>query len=144
MTEDSREAAEHLVCLPGVIVLVDGYNVTMLGHPELALPEQRRWLTDRAAGLSARSGADIEVVFDGGEDDPGVPAQSPGRTKVRVRWSPAGIEADDVLLDLVGDMPAGRPVVVVSNDKRVASGARRRGANVLSSNQLLVLLGQRA
>jgi predicted RNA-binding protein with PIN domain len=143
MAADSREAAQHLVRLPGVIVLVDGYNVTKLARPELGLPEQRRWLTDAAAGLAARSGADVEVVFDGAEDEVGVPAGSPGRTKVRVRWSPAGIEADDVLLDLVEGLPAGRPVVVVSNDKRVASGARRRGANVLSSDQLLVLLGQR-
>jgi rRNA-processing protein FCF1 len=62
---------------------------------------------------------------------------------VRVRWSPPGIEADDVLLELVETLPVHRPVVVVTNDRRVRTGARVRGANVLSSDQLLVLLGQR-
>ena len=141
--DNSREAGEYLVRLTGVVVLVDGYNVTKLARAELTLPEQRRWLADAGAALAARSGADLDVVFDGAEDEAGVPFESPGRTKVRLRFSPLGIEADDVLLDLVDAMPLGRPVVVVSNDRRVQSGARRRGANVLSSDQLLVLLGSR-
>ena len=61
-------------------------------------------------------------------------------------WLPAlltEVEADDVLLDLVEGLEPARPVVVVSNDRRVRSGARRRGANVLASDQLVVLLGQR-
>lgn len=141
--DDSPEAAEHLVRLRDVIVLVDGYNVTKLARPDFVLPEQRRWLTERSAALAARSGANIEVVFDAAAVD-GEPIAETPRTKVRVRWSPTGIEADDVLLDLVEELPATRPVVVVSNDRRVRSGAARRGANVLSSDRFIALLGHSA
>jgi predicted RNA-binding protein with PIN domain len=140
--DDTAEAAEFLVRVPGVVVLVDGYNVTKLGWPELSLPEQRRWLLDSASGLAARTGAEALLVFDG-DDDGGVraPADRSRRSGVQVRFSPAGVEADDVVLELAATLPAEQPVVVASNDRRVRDGARRVGANVVSSDQLLAVLG---
>jgi rRNA-processing protein FCF1 len=61
---------------------------------------------------------------------------------VRARFSPVGVEADDVVIDLVGRIPVATPVVVVSSDKRVREGARRAGANLLHARQLLALLGR--
>jgi hypothetical protein len=46
-----------------------------------------------------------------------------------------------VVLDLVAQLPPGRPVIVVSSDNRVREGARRGGANLLYSRQLLDTLG---
>jgi rRNA-processing protein FCF1 len=71
-----------------------------------------------------------------------VPLLRPGTRRaigVTVRFTPSDIEADDALLEMVDRYPHGRPVIVASNDRRVRDGARRRGANVLSAEQLLAV-----
>lgn len=138
--DDSAEAAEHLMRVGGVLVLVDGYNVTKLARPELALPEQRRWLADAAAELAARTGARLELVFDGAGDATSAPADRARRAGVQVRYSPDGVEADDVVIDLVAELAPERPVVVASDDRRVQEGGRRMGANVITASQLLAVL----
>jgi len=59
---------------------------------------------------------------------------------VQVRFSPAGVKADDVVVDLVDRYPADRPVIVVTNDREVRDGASARGANLLRSEQLGAML----
>jgi predicted RNA-binding protein with PIN domain len=137
---DTVEAAEHLVRVRGVVVLIDGYNVTKGAHPELALPEQRQWLLDAMGGLAARCGADLHVVFDGAGDVASAPAQGPRRSAVHVRYTPAGVEADDDVLALVAAVPARQPVVVVSDDRRVRDGAAALGANLVGSGTFADLL----
>jgi rRNA-processing protein FCF1 len=56
---------------------------------------------------------------------------------MHVEFSPPGVPADDVIVDLVATIPADRPVIVATNDNEVRAGARRGGANVISSQQLL-------
>lgn len=136
--DDSVAAAEYLVRVDGVLVLVDGYNVTKLARPELSLPEQRHWLVDAAVELAARTGARLELIFDG-VDEGSAPADFGRRTGVQVRFSPSGVEADDLLLDLVHGRGA-MPAVVASDDRRVRDGARRLDANVISARQLLWVL----
>ena len=136
--DDSVAAAEYLVRVDGVLVLVDGYNVTKLARPELSLPEQRQWLADAAVELAARTGARLELIFDG-VDEGSAPADFGRRTGVQVRFSPAGVEADDLLLDLVRELGT-TPAVVASDDRRVRDGARRLDANVISAPQLLTIL----
>ncbi|MGH9182503.1 MAG: NYN domain-containing protein [Acidimicrobiales bacterium] len=138
--DDTVEAAEHLVRVRGVLVLVDGYNVTKLARPGAALSEQRRWLVDAATELAARSGAEVVVVFDGADESGSAPADLPRRAGVQVRFSAAAVEADDLLLELVGATSRGRPVVVASDDRRIRDGASRMGANVIGSGQLLAVL----
>lgn len=137
--DDSLEAADHLLRVPGMTLLVDGYNVSQAGWPELAIAEQRRRLVDALTELAARTGADIAVVFDGA--DPLWPPVVPATARlVKVSFSPADIEADDVLLARVADLDPARPVLVASSDRRVRDGAAAMGANVLSSAQLLAAL----
>jgi hypothetical protein len=62
---------------------------------------------------------------------------------VRVRFSPPGVTADDVIRDLVAAEPPGRPVAVVSADREVADGVRRTGARPVDSRALLRLLNGR-
>ncbi|MGH9190270.1 MAG: NYN domain-containing protein [Acidimicrobiales bacterium] len=139
--DDSVEAADHLLRLPGVLALVDGYNVTHAAWPDLALAEQRRRLVDALGELAARSGAEVLVVFDGAEV-PSQPVVSSAQRTVKVSFSPAGVEADDVVIDMASSAPQARPVVVVSSDRRVRDGAAGAGANTLSSSTLLAAIGR--
>jgi len=141
MLDDSFDAADWLVRRPGAVVLVDGYNCTLRDAPTagLPIPEQRRRLVDALTELASRTHTDVEVVFDGSNHQP---IASTGRTAVRVRFSPDGVEADDVLIELVDRAPAERPVAMVSSDNRVRDAARQRGANVIAAKQLLAMLGR--
>ena len=139
MFDDTVEAAEHLLRTPGAVLVVDGYNVTMQGWPELAVAAQRRRLATALSDLAARTATRVELVFDGAEVEPrSVPV--PSRQLVRVRFSEPGVEADDVVIDLVGRIPAATPVIVASSDRRVREGARRGGANLLHARQLVAVL----
>jgi len=137
--EDSREAGDALVHVAGLVVLVDGYNVSLLGWPDRPLAEQRERLVDGLTALAARTGIEAHVVFDGTEESARTITAEP-RSNVRLTFTPDQVEADDVLLDALDAIPIGRPVAVATNDRKVREEARRRGANLLSSNQLLDLL----
>ncbi len=139
MLDDSTEAADHLTRVPGMTVLVDGYNVSQRGWFDLAIAEQRRRLVDALTELAARTGAGVSVVFDGA--DPLWPAVVPSTSRlVKVSFSPPDVEADDVVLARVAEIEPSRPVVVASSDRRVADGAAALGANVVTSAQLLAAL----
>ncbi len=138
----SRPAAEHLVRVRGVVVLVDGYNVAKLGWPELSLEAQRDRCIAAAEDVVTRfGGVDVRIVFDGA-DVPGVPAGS--RRLVPVRFSPEGVSADDVLRAEVARLPDSTPVVVVTDDRAVLDDVRIRGANGLPSATWLELAGHRS
>jgi len=136
--DDGAAGAEHLVRQPGALVLVDGYNVSKTQWSGLPAAEQRRRLLDACAELHARCGTDVEVVFDGAGEAPTAGALV--RADVRYRFTPAGVEADDAVLARVDEEPPGRVVVVASSDRRVADGARLRGANVVGARQFLAVL----
>ena len=140
LTEDSPDGLEQLLATPGVVTIVDGYNVSQEGWPALDATGQRDALLSGLGGLRARTGGEVHVVFDGDAEGgrPSVTARLP----VRVHFSPAELEADDVILDMVRELPTDVPVVVVSSDRRVADGARRLGANAVRSRHLLTLLGR--
>jgi predicted RNA-binding protein with PIN domain len=140
--EDSPAAAEHLVRVPGIQLLVDGYNVTLRAWPEVPIPEQRRRLADALAELAARTGVFVQVIFDGAEQPEPVAMPGRPRTQVRLRFSPPDVEADEVLIELVDTLPVQQPVLVATSDRRVQDEVRRRGANVISTGQLLGLLGR--
>lgn len=132
--DDSPEMTDYLLAIPGMVVLVDGYNVTKEAHDDWELEQQREWLEQGLRALAGRTSATFDVVFDGA----GV-VSSGGRAggQVRVRFSPEGVEADDVIIEAVSRVDRASPVSVVSTDRRVRSGARDRGANLLTARQLL-------
>ena len=97
LLDDSVAAAEHLLRIPNAVLVVDGYNVTMTGWPELGAAEQRRRLVALLSDLAARTSTRVELVFDGAEVDGGtisVPAPrangcgcgSPRPTSRPTRW----------------------------------------------------------
>ena len=137
--DDSVEAAAALVSVPNLLLMVDGYNVTMTGWPDLPLDLQRERLVAGLEALAARTGVDVQVVFDGSGIGRDLPPESRLRG-VQVRFSDPGVEADDVIIDVVASGSPQRPFAVVSSDNRVRDGARAGGANVLSARQLLDLI----
>lgn len=132
-------ALDRLLALPSVHLVVDGYNVTKTGYPELSLSDQRDRLTRQLAALAARTSAEVTLVFDGAGVI-AVPTTAP--RGVRVLFSDPGVLADDVIRALVTAEPEGRPVVVVTSDRAVADSIRRRGAHPVPSAVLLARLGR--
>jgi predicted RNA-binding protein with PIN domain len=132
-------ALDRLLALPSVHLVVDGYNVTKTGYPELSLSDQRDRLVRQLAALAARTSAEVTLVFDGAGVI-AVPTTAP--RGVRVLFSDPGVLADDVIRALVTAEPEGRPVVVVTSDRAVADSVRRRGAHPVPSAVLLARLGR--
>ncbi len=131
-------ALDRLLELPKVHVIVDGYNVTKSGYPDLSLAEQRTRLISALAALQARAGAEVTVVFDGGARPPAQPRAPRG---VRVLFSAPDELADDVIRRLVAAEPAGRALVVVTSDQEVVRDVRAAGAWTVPSAVLLARLG---
>ncbi|MFL6128077.1 MAG: NYN domain-containing protein [Mycobacteriales bacterium] len=131
---EDPEMLERLLGLPRVHLVVDGYNVTKSGYGELPLVAQRNRLIQGLGALAARTGAEITCVFDGAARPPSMP---PAPRGVRVLFSAAGETADDVIRRLVAAEPAGRPVVVVSSDREIATDVSRSGAYAVPAALLL-------
>ncbi len=125
---------DRLLELPQVHLIVDGYNVTKTGYPELPLADQRTRLISAMAIMQSRSNVEVTVVFDGGARPPAQPRTPRG---VRVLFSAPDELADDLIRRLVAAEPAGRALVVVTSDKQIVSDVRRSGAWTVPSAVLL-------
>lgn len=130
---DQRATAE-LLLRSGADVIIDGYNVAKLGWPALTLEDQRRRLLDMVDNVMRRFASPVTVVFDGADV---LGATSERRRLARVTYSPAGVTADDVIVQEVEARPTDRSVVIVTDDQDVARRTRRLGANQLPSAALL-------
>jgi predicted RNA-binding protein with PIN domain len=127
----------------GVLVLVDGYNVTKhpLGFPDRDLEDQRTLLLDLCRRLARRFGAEVTVVFDGGTVGP-LPTRLP-LGPVQVVFTDAGRTADDEIVARANAAPPDRPVVVVSSDNELRDRVGAVGATVTRSPALLGLSSPR-
>ena len=113
----------------GGLVLIDGYNVSMGTWPDQPLEQQRERLLDLADDVARRYGTELVVVFDGAD----IVGAHGRRRMVRVRYSPAGVTADDVIRGEVAAVPIERPVVVVTDDNAVRRDVAAAGANLITS-----------
>jgi predicted RNA-binding protein with PIN domain len=141
--EDSPEAVDFLLRVPGVRLIVDGYNVALTSWAGEELPALRDRLLAAVAELALRQRIEVDVVFDGAGDGGRVPPPPAARRLVSVSFSPSDVEADDEILAAVDRLQPGQPVVVATDDRSVRDGARARRANVISVAQLLAGLGRR-
>ncbi len=135
VVDDSADGLRALIDLPDVRVLVDGYNVSMLGWPMLDLEQQRARLVAAIATAIGPGGPVVDVVFDG-DDHATAPRTSTSPT-VRVTWSPSGVTADDVIVDTARSIDPDVVVVVVTDDREVRDRAARCGCNVVGSRSLI-------
>lgn len=124
--------------LPQVHVIVDGYNITKTGYPELTLAEQRHRLVGQLSALGSRTGIEITVVFDGA-DVLSIPVAGP--RGVRVLFSDPGVSADEVIVSLVRSEPEGRPLIVATSDAEIVISVCRAGAYAVPAAVLLTRLG---
>jgi predicted RNA-binding protein with PIN domain len=134
---DGVPALDALLAVPSLHLVVDGYNVSKTGYPDLPLADQRTRLVSQLGALAARTGVEVTVVFDGA----GVVTAPPrGSRGVRVLFSDPGVLADDVIRDLVAAEPQGRPVVVATSDRAVVQSVRTSGAHAVPSAVLIAKL----
>jgi len=124
----TTEAARALLG-PGRLVLIDGYNVTRQHRADLDLEGQRTWLLQRCANAVPTLQIRPVIVFDGQQAGGGRPAL--GRQQVEVRFTPAGITADDELVLAVE--ATDEPVVVVTDDRELATRVGASGADVIGT-----------
>lgn len=131
---------EQLLAMPRARLIVDGYNVSKTAWPSSSLEAQRIRLLNGLAPLVARTGAETTVVFDAAGSSARPVVNTP--RGVKVRFSPEGVIADDVIRDLVEAEPTGRVVVVVSSDQEVARDVTRDGARPVDAEALIALLSR--
>jgi predicted RNA-binding protein with PIN domain len=140
---DDPETLAAWMGTDGVLVLVDGYNVTKhpQGFPDRDLEDQRTLLLDLCRRLARRFGAEVTVVFDSGTVGP-IPTRLPlGR--VEVVFTDAGRTADDEIVVRVNAAPPDRPVVVVTSDNELRTRVTALGATATRSPALLGLAAAR-
>ncbi|MET9442586.1 NYN domain-containing protein [Streptomyces sp. NPDC006610] len=135
LSEDDPAILDQLLALPQAHLLVDGYNVTKTGYPQMPLEKQRLRLLGQLSQLAAQTGAEVTCVFDGAELAAPVLLAPP--RGVRVLFSKPGVTADELIRQLVRAEPPGRPVIVASTDREVADGVARAGARPVASAVLL-------
>ena len=134
---NSRTGLDGMLRTRGVVLVVDGYNVSKTAWGDAALEEQRERLIAALAELHLRIRCDVIVVFDGA-DVRGVPL--PRRPGVRVVFSDPGQTADDVVVREAGAPATTIPIVVASSDGEVRTRAEAVGATVVQSEVLLSVL----
>ncbi|KAB1145553.1 RNA-binding protein [Streptomyces luteolifulvus] len=135
LSENDPAILDQLLALPQAHLVVDGYNVTKTGYPQMPLEKQRLRLLGQLSQLAAQTGAEVTCVFDGAELAAPVLLAPP--RGVRVLFSKAGVTADELIRQLVRAEPPGRPVIVASTDREVADGVARAGARPVASAVLL-------
>ncbi|MFE2762883.1 NYN domain-containing protein [Streptomyces halstedii] len=140
LSETDPALLDQLLALPQAHLIVDGYNVTKTGYPQMPLEKQRLRLLGGLSVLAARTGAEMTCVFDGAELAAPVLLAPP--RGVRVLFSKAGVTADELIRQLARAEPPGRPVVVVSTDREVADGVAKAGARPVASALLLKRLSR--
>jgi predicted RNA-binding protein with PIN domain len=141
--DDSPEAVDFLVRVPGVHLIVDGYNVALSSWPGEGLPALRDRLVAALAELALRQRIEVHVVFDGAGEGGRVPPPQAARRLMTVSFSASNVEADDEILASVDRLDPAQAVIVATDDRAVRDAARVRRANVISVGQLLRGLGRR-
>ncbi|MEU1591346.1 NYN domain-containing protein [Streptomyces sp. NPDC005708] len=140
LSENDPAILDQLLALPQAHLVVDGYNVTKTGYPQMPLEKQRLRLLGQLSQLAAQTGAEVTCVFDGAELAAPVLLAPP--RGVRVLFSKPGVTADELIRQLVRAEPPGRPVIVASTDREVADGVARAGARPVASAMLLKRLSR--
>ncbi|MCS7055773.1 MAG: NYN domain-containing protein [Thermoflexales bacterium] len=119
-------------------LLIDGHN--LIGHsPDLSLsdPNDEAKLIARLKTYIARTGKEITVVFDPGQDSDPISFDY-GRVqegRLEVIYAQAWRKADDVIREIVGEAKDRRGLIVVTSDGALANFTRQCGVRVRSATE---------
>lgn len=131
---DSAKAAEWALTSAGLVILVDGYNVTKQesrGWDAKSLEDQRQLLVSRCCQVRRRDGAEVRIVFDSAETR-GAHQRRHLPEGVTVEFS-GGPIADDAIVDAVGNLDLDIQVVVVTSDRELQGRVAALGAAPIPS-----------
>lgn len=129
LSETDPALLDQLLALPQAHLIVDGYNVTKTGYPQMPLEKQRLRLLGGLSVLAAQTGAEMTCVFDGAELAAPVLLAPP--RGVRVLFSKPGVTADEVIRQLARAEPPGGPSWWSPPTAKWPTGWRRRGPDPL-------------
>lgn|GEM_PF-5037075 len=129
MSLETDAALRSVFTQKDLVVLIDGYNVSLNSFGDLSLELQRDRVISCATSIESRFHPSCLVVFDG---------QSSGtrgriQSKVHVVFSPTGVTADDVIIERIRVTPKEKPVLVVTSDRNLAARAKGLGCETISS-----------
>jgi uncharacterized protein len=132
-----------------MLILIDGYNVIGPGAPpgrgqsaDWLRHERQRLISVLASGLGEVLAHETTVVFDASSASPSELA----RLGLENRYQQMGLtiefateyrEADERIVELIGEHSAPKRLTVVSSDHRIQVAARRRGALAVDSDAWL-------
>lgn len=141
--EEDPETLAAWIEAPGVMVFIDGYNVTRheSGYPNLSFSVQRERLLDGVERLTRRKKIAATIVWDAhymtASERPAATVSR--RSPVTEIFTAEGEIADDRIVDLLRASPP-YPAVVATNDRELRERVVALGATVATSPQLLELL----
>ena len=109
--------------------IIDGHNLLMSGGRRFSVAAKDEFIRNLSF-YTAGKDVKATVVFD---------SRSPANaafseqlsSRLEVIYAPYPEEADDVILRLVRGLGEGRELWVVSNDRRVSTGARKEGIKTI-------------
>lgn len=130
---ESDEALRTVFTQQDLVVLIDGYNVSLNAFPDLSLELQRERTVACVTNIETRYHPACVVIFDGDS------ATTRGRvhSKVHVVFSPAGTSADDVIVDRIKMTPIEKPILVVTSDNNLRSRVKGLGCESISSSAFI-------
>lgn len=141
--EDDPQTLAAWMDVPGVLLVIDGYNVTRheSGYATLPFAGQRERLLDGVERLARRRKLSATIVWDAQYM---TTAERPAatvsrRSPVTEIFTAEGEIADDRIVKLLETGPP-YPAVVATNDRELRDRVGALGATVATSQQLLSLL----
>lgn len=130
LTIESPQALTEIFKQDKLMLLIDGYNVSLNSFPNLNLELQRERTISCAANIESRFSTNCAVIFDGESNT----TRASMRSKVHVVFSPAGKTADDVIIERISITPKDRPILLVTNDQNLKRRAKGLGCETISTN----------
>ena len=131
---DDLASLDSLLALPAVHLVVDGYNVSKTGYPDLPLADQRTRLVTQLAALGPGPGSRSPSCS---TEPPSSPRRSTARAVCACCSASRTCSPTTSSATSSPRSRAGRPLLVATSDQEVVRSVRRRGAHTVPSVVLL-------